>query len=66
MNKVKKDTAQAEEGHWAEAAHLKEKATEVASLREALEREKQTSADLKATSEKMVRKAEDEVVNLTE
>nr|XP_029117889.1 uncharacterized protein LOC114913355 [Elaeis guineensis] len=66
MNKAKKDAAQAEEGRQVEATHLKEKAAEVVSLREALEREKQTSTDLKAASEEMMRKAEAEISDLKE
>ncbi|XP_073100770.1 uncharacterized protein [Elaeis guineensis] len=59
MNKARRDAIQAEEGCRAEAARLNEKATEVANLQEALEKEKQASKE-------MVRKVEAEVTNLTE
>ena len=55
-----------EESHRTEVAHLKEKAVEVVTLQEALEREKQALKKEKQTSEEMVRKAEVEVTNLTE
>ena len=54
------------EGQQAEAARLKEMALEVAGLREALERERQTSTEQKAALEKMVRRAEAEVANMAE
>ncbi|XP_073105546.1 uncharacterized protein [Elaeis guineensis] len=54
------------EGQQAEAAHLKKMALEVAGLREALERERQTSAEQKADLEEMVRRAEAEVANMAE
>ena len=39
MNNARKEATQAEEGHLTEAAHLKEKIIEVASLQEALQKE---------------------------
>ena len=59
MNRARRDATQAKEGRRAEAARLEEKATEVANLQEALEKEKQAS-------EEMVRKVEVEVANLME
>ena len=56
---MRRDIAQVEERCRAEVTHLEEKAAEVATLQEALEKEKQAS-------EEMVRKAEAEVANLTE
>ena len=50
----------------AEVARLKEKATEVVALQEALEREKQAREEERQTSEETVRKAEAEVANLVE
>ena len=66
MNNVKKEAAQVEEGRQVEAARLKEKVAEVASLQEALLKEEQTSTDLKATLEEERRKAEAEVSKLKE
>ena len=54
------------EGQQAEAARLKEMALEVAGLREALERGRQTSMEQKADLEEMVRRAEAEVANMVE
>ena len=66
MNNAKKEVAQVEEGRQAEAARLKEKVAEVASLQEALLKEEQTSTDLKAALEEERRKAEAEVSKLKE
>ena len=54
------------EGQQAEAARLKEMALEAASLREVLERERQTSVEQKAALEEMVRRVEAEVANMAE
>ena len=54
------------EGQQVEAARLKEMALEVVGLREALERERQTSTEQKADLEEMVRRAEAEVANMAE
>ena len=64
MNDARKEAAQAEEGRLAEAAHLKEKIVEVASLQKALQKEGQTSADLRATLKEERKKAEAEVSEL--
>ncbi|XP_073099535.1 uncharacterized protein [Elaeis guineensis] len=64
MNNAKKEAAQAEEGRLAEAAHLKEKIVEVASLQEVLQKEGQTSTDLRAALEEERKKAEVEVSEL--
>ena len=64
MNNDRKKAAQAEEGHLAETAHLKEKIAEVASLQEALQKEGQISTDLRATLEEERKKAEAEVFEL--
>ena len=66
INNAKKEVAQAEEGCQAEAAHLKEKVAEVMSLQEVLQKEGQTSADLKAALQEEIRKAEAEVSKLKE
>ena len=66
MNNAKKEAAQAEEGRQAEVAHLKEKIVEVTSLQEVLQKEEQTSMDLKAALEEERRKAEAEVSKLKE
>ena len=66
MKNTKKKAAQAEKGRQAEAAHLKEKVAEVTSLQEALQKEEQTSMDLKAALEEKRRKAEAEVSKLKE
>ncbi|XP_073102544.1 uncharacterized protein [Elaeis guineensis] len=66
MKNTKKEAAQAEEGRQAEAARLKEKVAEVTSLQEALQKEEQTSTDLKAALEEERRKAEAEVSKLKE
>ena len=66
MKNAKKEAAQAEEGRQAEAVRLKEKVAEVTSLQEALQKEKQTSADLKAALEEERRKVETEVSKLKE
>ena len=50
----------------AEVAHLKEKAAEVVTIQEDLEREKQAREEEKQTLEETVRKAETEVANLAE
>ena len=63
MNNARKEAAQVEEGRQVEAARLKEKIIEVASLQEALQKE-QTSADLRATLEEERKKAEAEVSEL--
>ena len=55
-----------EEHRRAEVARLKEKATEVVALQEALEREKQAREEERQTSEETVRKVEAEVANLVE
>ena len=54
------------EGQQAEATCLKEMALEVAGLREALERERQTSVEQKADLEEMVRREEAKVANMAE
>ena len=59
-----KEAAQAEEGRLVEAARLKEKIVEVASLQEALQKEGQTSADLRAALKEEKKKAEAEVSEL--
>ena len=64
MNNARKEAVQAEEGHLAEAARLKEKIVEVTSLQEVLQKEGQTSADLRATLEEERKKAEAEVSEL--
>ncbi|XP_073114816.1 RNA polymerase II C-terminal domain phosphatase-like 2 isoform X2 [Elaeis guineensis] len=64
MNNAKKEAVQAEEGCLAEAARLKEKIAEVASLQEVLQKERQTSADLRAVLEEERKKAEAEVSKL--
>ncbi|XP_073117674.1 uncharacterized protein [Elaeis guineensis] len=64
MNDARKEAAQAEEGRLAEAARLEEKIAEVASLQEALQKEGQALADLRATLEEERKKAETEVSEL--
>ena len=64
MNNARKETAQAEKGRLAEAARLKEKIVEVASLQEALQKEEQTSTDLRATLKEERKKVEAEVSKL--
>ncbi|XP_073105621.1 uncharacterized protein [Elaeis guineensis] len=64
MNNVKKEVAQAEEGRQAEAGRLEEKVAEVASLREALQKEGQTSTDQRAALKEERKKAEAEVSEL--
>ena len=64
MNNAKKEVAQVEEGRLAEAAHLKEKIVEVTSLQEALQKEGQTSVDLRAALEEERKKVEAEVFEL--
>ena len=54
------------EGQQVEAARLKEMALEAVGLREALERERQTSTEQKAALEEMVRRAEAETANMAE
>ena len=61
---AKREAAWAEEGSLAEAAHLKEKIAEVLSLQEALEKERQTSSDLRTTLEEERKNAEAEVSEL--
>ena len=65
-NRARRDAIQAEERRRAEVTHLKEKAAEVVTLQEALEKEKQAREEEKQTSEETVRKAEAEVANLVE
>ena len=65
-NQARRDAIQAEESHRAEVARLKEKAAEVVTLQEALEKEKQALEKQKQTSEETARKAEAEVTNLAE
>ena len=65
-NRARRDAIQAEERRRAEVARLKEKAAEVVTLQEALEKEKQAWEEEKQTSEETVRKAEAEVANLVE
>ena len=65
-NRARRDAIQVEESRQAEAAHLKEKAAEVVTLQEALEKEKQAREEEKQTSVEAVRKAEAEVANLAE
>ena len=61
---AKKVAARAEEGHLAGAAHLEEKIAKVLSLQEVLEKEGQTSSDLRTALEKERGKAEAEVSTL--
>ena len=61
MKNAKKEAAQAEEGRLAEVAHLKKKIVEVTSLQEALQKEGQTSSDLRATLEEEKKKVGAEV-----
>ena len=65
-NRARKNAIQAEEHRRAEVARLEEKAAEVVTLQEALEKEKQAREEEKQTSEETVRKAEAEVANLVE
>ncbi|XP_073114046.1 uncharacterized protein [Elaeis guineensis] len=65
-NRARRDAIQAEESRRAEVARLKEKATEIATFQEALEKEKQALEKEKQISEETVRKAEAEVANLAE
>ena len=64
MSNARKEAAQVEEGCLVEAARLKEKIAEVVSLQEALQKEGQTSTDLRATLEEERKKAEAEVSEL--
>ena len=64
MNNARKEAIQEEEGRLTETVRLKEKIAEVASLQEALQKEGQTSADLRATLEEEFKKAEAEVSEL--
>ena len=61
---AKREADWAEEGRLAEAAHLEEKIVEVTSLQEALQKEGQTSSDLRAALEEERKKAEGEVSEL--
>ena len=61
---AKRETARVEEGHLAEAARLEEKIAEVIGLQEALQKEGQTSSDLRTTLEEKRKKAEAEVSEL--
>ena len=61
---VKREAARVEEGRLAEAASLKEKIAEVISLQEVLEKEGQTSSDLRTALEEERKKAEVEVSKL--
>ena len=65
-NWARRDAIQAEENHRAEVNHFKEKVMEVATLQEALKKEKQALEKEKQTSEEMARKAEVEVANLAQ
>ena len=64
MKIAKREATRAEEGHLAEAAHLEEKIAEVTNLQEALQKEGQTSSELRATLEEERKKAEAEVSEL--
>ena len=64
MKIVNREAAQAEEGRLAEAAHLKKKIAKVISLREVLEKEGQTSSDLRTALEEERKKAEAEISKL--
>ena len=61
---AKREAAWAEEGHLAGAVRLEEKIAEVLGLREVLEKEGQTSSDLRTTLEEERKKAEVEVFEL--
>ncbi|XP_073100155.1 uncharacterized protein [Elaeis guineensis] len=61
---VKREAARAEEGRLAEAARLEEKIAEVISLQEALQKEGQTSSDLRTALEEERKKIEVEVSEL--
>nr|XP_029118090.1 uncharacterized protein LOC114913631 [Elaeis guineensis] len=64
MKITKRKVAWAEEGRLAEAARLEEKIVEVTSLQEALQKEGQTSSELRAALEEERKKAEAEVSEL--
>ncbi|XP_073107518.1 uncharacterized protein [Elaeis guineensis] len=64
MNNARKEATQAEEGRLIETIRLKEKIVEVVSLQEVLQKEGQTSADLRATLEEERKKAEVELSEL--
>ena len=61
---AKREAARAEEGHLAGAARLEEKIIEVLGLQEVLEKEGQTSSDLRTALEEERKKAEGEVSEL--
>ena len=64
MKIAKRETARAEEGRLAKTAHLEEKIIEVTSLQEALQKEGQTSSDLRTALEEERKKAEAKVSEL--
>ena len=61
---AKREAARAEEGRLAGVAHLEEKIVEVLSLQKVLEKEGQTSSDLRTALEEERKKAEAEVSEL--
>ena len=61
MKIAKREAAHAEEGHLVGATHLEEKIAKVLSLWEVLEKERQTSSDLRTVLEEERGKAEAEV-----